>query len=221
MTGDLVLAGAPNADLKAATKKYVDDADALKAPLASPALTGNPTAPTQSAGNDSTHLASTAFVAAAVTASSLIRRTAIATTSGTAHGFTSIPAGTNRLTMSIRGVGLSGSDKLMIRIGDSGGYEATNYDSRATAGTNGFSSITGFLLTSNTSVDWSGSITFTRIDGNEWVSSGVLGKAGGGNANSDVNSGAKTLSGELDRIQVVASGSNTFNAGKINIITEV
>lgn len=35
-----------------------------KAPLASPALTGNPTAPTQAAGNSSTRLATTAFVAA-------------------------------------------------------------------------------------------------------------------------------------------------------------
>ena len=34
----------------------------LKAPLASPALTGNPTAPTQSAGNNSTRLATTAYV---------------------------------------------------------------------------------------------------------------------------------------------------------------
>lgn len=36
----------------------------LKANLASPALTGNPTAPTQTAGNNSTRLATTAFVAA-------------------------------------------------------------------------------------------------------------------------------------------------------------
>ena len=34
----------------------------LKAPLASPALTGNPTAPTQAAGNNSTRLATTAYV---------------------------------------------------------------------------------------------------------------------------------------------------------------
>lgn len=39
-----------------------------KAPLNSPALTGNPTAPTQSAGNNSTRLATTAFVAAALAA---------------------------------------------------------------------------------------------------------------------------------------------------------
>jgi hypothetical protein len=37
----------------------------LKAPLASPALTGNPTAPTQTAGNNSTRVATTAFVTAA------------------------------------------------------------------------------------------------------------------------------------------------------------
>lgn len=41
---------------------------ALKAPLASPALTGNPTAPTQTAGNDTTRIATTAFVQAMRTA---------------------------------------------------------------------------------------------------------------------------------------------------------
>lgn len=40
----------------------------LKAPLASPALTGNPTAPTQTAGNNSTRVATTAYVDAAVVA---------------------------------------------------------------------------------------------------------------------------------------------------------
>jgi hypothetical protein len=39
---------------------------AAKAPLASPALTGNPTAPTQTLGNDSTRVATTAFVKAAI-----------------------------------------------------------------------------------------------------------------------------------------------------------
>lgn len=38
------------------------------APLASPALTGNPTAPTQSAGNNSTRIATTAYADAAATA---------------------------------------------------------------------------------------------------------------------------------------------------------
>lgn len=42
---------------------------ALKADLASPTLTGNPTAPTQTVGNNSTRLATTAFVAAAISSS--------------------------------------------------------------------------------------------------------------------------------------------------------
>lgn len=40
----------------------------LKAPLASPAFTGNPTAPTPTAGDNDTSLATTAFVTAAIAA---------------------------------------------------------------------------------------------------------------------------------------------------------
>jgi hypothetical protein len=47
-----------------ADKTYVDTQDALRAPLASPALTGTPTAPTASVGTNTTQLATTAFVLA-------------------------------------------------------------------------------------------------------------------------------------------------------------
>src|SRR4029077_21032044 len=50
--------------LEAATKQYVD----TKAPLASPTFTGDPKAPTPTAGDNDTSIATTAFVAAAVTA---------------------------------------------------------------------------------------------------------------------------------------------------------
>lgn len=66
------MVGLPNVDNTADTAKPVSTAQQtaldLKAALASPALTGNPTAPTQTAGNDSTRLATTAFVTAAVAA---------------------------------------------------------------------------------------------------------------------------------------------------------
>ncbi|MFJ2981303.1 MULTISPECIES: phage tail protein [unclassified Pseudomonas] len=48
------------------TKAQVDSALALKAPLASPALSGIPTAPTANAGTNTTQLANTAFVMTAV-----------------------------------------------------------------------------------------------------------------------------------------------------------
>lgn len=64
------------ADASAVTTSLAAKADAssvttslaLKADLASPALTGNPTAPTQTAGNNTTRVATTAFVTTAVAA---------------------------------------------------------------------------------------------------------------------------------------------------------
>lgn len=50
--------------ISTATQSALD----LKAPLASPALTGTPTAPTASAGANTTQIATTAFVAAAIAA---------------------------------------------------------------------------------------------------------------------------------------------------------
>ena len=54
----------PTANLHAATKQYVD----AKAPLASPTFTGDPKAPTPTAGDNDTSIATTAFVTAAVAA---------------------------------------------------------------------------------------------------------------------------------------------------------
>lgn len=50
------------------TKTQMDTSLALKAPLASPALSGVPTAPTPAAGTNTTQLANTAFVQAAIAA---------------------------------------------------------------------------------------------------------------------------------------------------------
>lgn len=55
-------------DTSRASVTYVDTQDALKAPLASPALTGVPTAPTATVGNSSTQIATTAFVQGALPA---------------------------------------------------------------------------------------------------------------------------------------------------------
>lgn len=74
LKADLALAkgdvGLGNVDNTSDANKPVSTAQQTaldaKAPLASPALTGNPTAPTQTAGNNSTRLANTAFVSTAI-----------------------------------------------------------------------------------------------------------------------------------------------------------
>jgi cytoskeletal protein CcmA (bactofilin family) len=66
MTGLLILSGAPTGPSGATTKQYVDagisTAIAPLAPLASPVFTGAPVAPTQASSDNSTRLATTAFV---------------------------------------------------------------------------------------------------------------------------------------------------------------
>jgi len=69
-------------DTSRAAVTYVDTQDALKAPLASPTFTGDPKAPTPTAGDSDTSIATTAFVAAAIAAA------------GSGGGF---PAGTKML----------------------------------------------------------------------------------------------------------------------------
>lgn len=59
---------AANSDAKLATQKAIKTALDLKATLASPALTGNPTAPTPSAADNDTSIATTAFVQGEITA---------------------------------------------------------------------------------------------------------------------------------------------------------
>ena len=72
VTGSKADVGLTNADNTSDANKPVSTATQaaldLKAPLASPALTGNPTVPTQTPGTNNTRIASTAYVEAAVAA---------------------------------------------------------------------------------------------------------------------------------------------------------
>lgn len=75
--------------------KNIQIALGLKAPLASPALTGNPTAPTQTPGTNNTRIATTAYVDAAINGGApvyLLDAGQTVAAYQTAHGVT-IPAG--------------------------------------------------------------------------------------------------------------------------------
>ena len=149
--------------------------------------------------------------------------TAVASTSGTAVNFTGIPSWVKRITVMFDGVSLSGTDSLLIQIGDSGGLENTGYNGGgarmsasaivATTFTTGF----GFN-TSTAAVLHSGSVVINNVTGNTWSASGTL----GGSASIFVNilGGSKSLSSQLDRVSVTRNGTDTFDAGSINIMYE-
>ncbi len=92
----------------------VKDALDLKAPLASPALTGSPTAPTQSAGDNSTKLSTTAYADAAAAAAAAAAVPSFATVSevGGTHTTGSITSGTAALTVA-SGTGIADGDYVV------------------------------------------------------------------------------------------------------------
>lgn len=153
---------------------------------------------------------------------SIQRATSQATTSGTAFNFTSIPSWVKRITVMFQGVSLSGTDSILVQIGDSGGIENTGYLSTSTGFTGSAGSTvnntTGFVITSDTaSYLLSGYMVITNLTGNVWVAAGN-GKLS--TAASWVCAGDKTLSDTLTQLTVTRTGTNTFDAGTINILYE-
>jgi hypothetical protein len=148
------------------------------------------------------------------------RLTPVATTSGTQVDFTNLPAGINEIVVSFDGVSLSGTDHLLVQLGTSGGIEANGYVSTsglvfAGAAIQAANSTIGFVLfVGDATRSPSGQLIIRRMSGNKWTQSHA-------NVHSTTSiitgAGIKTLSGELDRIRILATGANTFDAGSVNI----
>jgi hypothetical protein len=98
------------------------EADALlagKAPLASPALTGTPTAPTASGGTNTTQIATTAFVSAAIAAlSSVYQGLASILSAIAALGTTGLIARTGSGTVATRAIAGSTGGGISVTNGD-------------------------------------------------------------------------------------------------------
>jgi hypothetical protein len=148
-----------------------------------------------------------------------------ASTSGTSIDFTGIPAWAKRITIMFVGVSTSGNSFGIIQLGDAGGVETTGYLSvlstvdtgaGATALTTGFGATGG-----GATAFYHGSVTLSLEDsaGFTWVASGVLNRSDV--AQTFQSAGSKSLSAALDRVRITTvNGTDTFDAGAINIIYE-
>jgi hypothetical protein len=149
----------------------------------------------------------------------IVAETVQATTSGTAFDFTSLPANIQRITIILEQLSWDGGDGTLIQIGDSGGIEATGYDSDGSTSSSNLNSSTGFVVFSNTDAHLHDTIiTLTRIDGNKWVE-GHAGHRDGGNLG-QYGGGRKELSGELDRVRLTRTGTNNADSGLVNVFYE-
>ena len=150
-----------------------------------------------------------------------------ASTSGTSIDFTGIPAGVKRITVMLDGVSTNGSTEVRIQIGDSGGFEISGYvtSSDTTVGsllgsddqTDGWH----FRLTATAAVTITGVLVLTLMDtSNTWIGQGLFTSRGAGAVEVGRTVGSKTLSAELTQIRITANGTDTFDAGAINISYE-
>jgi len=151
--------------------------------------------------------------------------TAVASTSGTSIDFTSIPSWVKRITMMFNGMSTNGTSNIQLQIGagsvTTSGYAANaGYVSNTTVSQAFFT--TGFLLINSVgaAATYNGIATISLLGSNTWCESGTLGFQSGGNANF-LSVGSLTLGGTLDRVRITTvNGTDTFDAGSINILYE-
>ena len=148
--------------------------------------------------------------------------TAVASTSGTAIDFTSIPSWVKRITVMFNGVSLSGTADLMVRTGTASGFETTGYTGTVLGnGTQTQWASGGYQVTrtGTATSTYSGSLVLFNVSGNIWVASATM--ADGTNAYAGLAAGTKTLAGLLTQVRVTSTnGTDTFDAGSINILYE-
>jgi hypothetical protein len=140
---------------------------------------------------------------------------------GTKVDFTDIPSWVKRITVMFDRVSTNGTSFKQIQIG-AGSVVASGYVGSASTITSAVATIsftTGFGIRSNASTDLIvGTSTITNISGDAWVCSTVTSNNA---AETSLAGGTLDLGGTLDRVRITTvNGTNTFDAGTINIMYE-
>lgn len=158
---------------------------------------------------------------------SLTAGTVKASTSGTSVDFTNIPTWAKRITLMLSGVSTSGTSNWLIQIGTSSGVESSGYlgvGAYLGATPSGTNYTAGFgLFISGATHVMHGTIVLTLLSAsaNTWTCAGSLGGTGGAAGYIYSTTGAKSLTGTLDRVRITTvNGTDTFDAGSVNILYE-
>ena len=159
-------------------------------------------------------------------ASLITSGTAVASTSGTSIDFTSIPSWVKRITVMFNGVSTNGTTSISVQLGTGVGptFVATGYNSPLM--TTGASTMNtqlgtiGFPLVnpSGAGITASGMFMLTNLTGDTWTGFGSSGETSG--TRMFLTSGALALGTVLTAVRITAGGTDTFDAGSINILYE-
>jgi len=136
--------------------------------------------------------------------------------------FGSLPSWVKRITVMFNGVSTSGSSLPQIQLGagsvTTSGYVAASTNNAAASSATAVAT-SGFIINSaNAANTLSGLFVISLLNSNTWTLFGAVAAS----ANQYSSSGSVTLSGTLDRVVIttVSPGTDTFDAGSINILYE-
>jgi hypothetical protein len=159
-----------------------------------------------------------------ITGSAITAATAV-TASNVAVDFNSIPSWVRRIVITYTNISTNGTSVIHARVGTSSGYVASGYTATligitGAGGVSYYSSSVGFPIPGgNPASSASGAITLSKITGNVWVCSATQVETNFPSAG--MTSGHIDAGGTLDRIRLTtANGTDTFDAGTINIMWE-
>jgi len=138
--------------------------------------------------------------------------------------FIGIPAWVKRITVMLNGVSLSGNSDVLIQLGTSSGVTSTGYNNYAlsfgTGSGAGSGYTTGFGFKGSVAASvYAGSVSITNLNSNIWTAFGGIGHAASNDGS--MTMGGVSLAATLDRVRITtANGTDTFDAGSINILYE-
>jgi|TARA_R100001594_G_scaffold141796_1_gene188145 hypothetical protein len=146
-----------------------------------------------------------------------------ATTSGSSVDFTSIPSGTNWITMQFNSMGSNGTGLFGVQLGDSGGIETSGYTGNI-SGINSGTSHQGAAMASQFIIvtpalaaeGYAGIVHLRLFESSSytWSMSSVMADEGGGQT-TFFAAGQKSLSAELTQVRIMTA--NTFDEGNVSI----
>jgi len=148
------------------------------------------------------------------------------TASGTAVDFTGIPSWAKRITVMFNGVSTNGTSPLRFQIGgasiESSGYNGCSLRTATdgSVGTTSFSNGFDLFNIGSAPLNYFGNCVLSLITNNIWSLTGILSYPA---ANSQFNSlaGTKQTSSSLSIVRITTvNGTDTFDAGTINISYE-
>jgi len=156
--------------------------------------------------------------------------TAVASTSGTSIDFTSIPSWVKRVTVMFSGVSLSSNSTIRIRLGTGATptYTTSGYitfgTTTAASSLSGATDTGGFVIGVNQTASgvttYGGNCMITNVTSNDWSYLAIMGGSSTTNGG-QMGGGSVSLAATLTAIRVTTvSGTDTFDAGSINILYE-